>query len=84
MENNNVIDLTAPAPEGPDAAKIEALIAEAEQRGYLRARNEMAAKAMEQPALLADPLRSTHANTPVNDTDLAAGFLARLPRGVWD
>lgn len=84
MENNEVIDLTNPAPEGPDAAKIEAMIAEAEQRGYLRARNEMAAKAMEQPSLLCNPLRPLPANDGGDSRDLAAGFLSRLPRGVWD
>lgn len=81
---NEVIDLTTPTPEGPDATQIEAMIAEAEQRGYLRARNEMAAKAMEQPPLLSDPQRPTPSVDAGSGQGLAEGFLSRLPRGVWD
>lgn len=69
-------------PEQPD---IEKLIAEAEQRGYLRALNERAHAEMSKPVLLENLNRrggaGQAAETPAG---LASGFLSTLTPGVWD
>lgn len=63
------------------------LIAEAEQRGYLRGLNEAAEQRMEQPTLFEDLARrrekAGNKADPVPD-DPAAGFLSRISRSVWD
>lgn len=67
-----------PQPAQPDI-DIDALVREAEQRGYLRGRNEQIALAMQQP---------THWESP--DTPAAAAaepvptILANMRRSVWD
>lgn len=60
-----------PEVEQPDA-EVEALIAEAEQRGYLRGRNEAAAEMMNRPGMWqpTEPKVTT--------------FLSGLRPGVWD
>lgn len=79
---------TDPEP-GTDSDKehtdIEKLIAEAEQRGYLRALNERAHAEMSKPVLLENLNRregaGQAAETPAG---LASGFLSTLTPGVWD
>ena len=71
---------------GQDAAKMERLIAEAERRGYLKARNEMAQAEMNRPQLM-ENLAVTRARSqpPSQQTDtFASRFLSKLPRCVWD
>ena len=63
-------------PEQPD---IDTLIREAEERGYLRGRNEQIALAMKQPAHWESPGRPEKAETEPVPT-----ILANMRRSVWD
>ena len=67
------------------AEEVARLVAEAEQRGYLRGLNENAREMMGRPALLENPRVRTATE---KDRDacqtFASRFLTRLPRGVWD
>lgn len=67
------------------AEEVARLVAEAEQRGYLRGLNENAREMMGRPALLENPRVRT---APEKDREacrtFASRFLTRLPRGVWD
>lgn len=79
---------TEPQPAEPQAAavsqdEVARLVAEAEQRGYLRALNERARQQMDRPALFENPARRRQASVPEAD-NLVSAFLSRLPRGVWD
>ena len=65
-----------PEPEQPD---IDTLIREAEERGYLRGRNEQIALAMKQPAHWESPGRPEKAETEPMPT-----ILANMRRSVWD
>lgn len=75
MESNiltteSVVDTEATqAPTQPDNAALDRLIADAEQRGYLRGRNEKIAMAME------------HWETAV---DLAPDLLVAPRKSMWD
>ena len=68
--------------ETPEAPDIEALLAEAEQRGYLRGRNEALEASMHTPALLENS-RLTRARA-LEAPDPASLFLSRIRPGVWD
>lgn len=68
--------------ETPEATDIEALLAEAEQRGYLRGRNEAIEASMHTPALLENS-RLTRARE-LEAPDPASLFLSRIRPGVWD
>ena len=68
--------------ETPEAPDIEALLAEAEQRGYLRGRNEAIEASMHTPALLENG-RLTRARA-LEAPDPASLFLSRIRPGVWD
>lgn len=70
------------SPETPEATDIEALLAEAEQRGYLRGRNEAIEASMHTPALLENS-RLTRARA-LEAPDPASLFLSRIRPGVWD
>lgn len=70
------------SPETPKAPDIEALLAEAEQRGYLRGRNEAIEASMHTPALLENS-RLTRARA-LEAPDPASLFLSRIRPGVWD
>lgn len=70
---------SAQTPAPPD---IEALLAEAEQRGYLRGRNEAIEASMRTPALLENS-RLTRARA-LEEPDPASLFLSRIRPGVWD
>ena len=67
------------------AAEVDRLISQAEQRGWLRARNELAAELMDRPSLLENPCLSpaTSGQRNRNDT-FAERFLNQLSRDVWD
>lgn len=73
---------TAPQPESsaPDEAEIQRLLAEAEQRGYMRGRNEAIENLMQAPALF----ESTAAPAADSTPNPADGFLSGLRPGVWD
>ncbi len=68
--------------ETSEAPDIEALLAEAEQRGYLRGRNEAIEASMHTPALLENS-RLTRARA-LEVPDPASLFLSRIRPGVWD
>ena len=68
--------------ETPEVSDIEALLAEAEQRGYLRGRNEAIEASMRTPALLENS-RLTRARA-LEAPDPASLFLSRIRPGVWD
>jgi hypothetical protein len=67
-----------PEAEGPD---FEAAIAEAEQRGYLRGRNERIEELMQRPGIMERP-----GTTEINraDTKGEQGFLSHLKVSIWD
>lgn len=56
----------------------DAAIAEAEQRGYLKARNELASKEMARPGIWQMP----QSEAPTEGDELA--FLSRVRPSVWD
>lgn len=68
------------------ADDIGRMLAEAEQRGYLRGRNERAEAMINRPLLFENPRRTE----PAPDADrpsaegLTEGFLTGLRPGVWD
>lgn len=79
------IDTADDAARGVGPEEVARLVAEAEQRGYLRARNEMAQAEMEKPDLLSNPaLSAVNRQKPEPGGGLAAQFLSELPRRVWD
>lgn len=67
-----------PVPESPDA---EAALAEAEQRGYLRGRNERISIEMERPALWEDRNATAAASDITSDGPM---ILSSTSRSVWD
>lgn len=63
---------------------VDRLVAEAEQRGYLRRCNEEAAARLNSPAMLENTSLRNH-EKPADESDsFAARFLSRIQRGVWD
>ena len=61
------------------------LLDEAEQRGYLRGRNEMINRMMDSPQLFADLSRLAADNPQAkNRDDPADSFLTRIRPRVWD
>lgn len=81
-----------PEPETPPARAmltaddIGRMLAEAEQRGYLRGRNERAEAMINRPLLFENPRRTAtapDADPPAAD-GLTEGFLTGLRPGVWD
>lgn len=85
-QSSEAQDRSGEAEEGAvSAEEVARLVAEAEQRGYLRGLNENAREMMRRPALLENPRVRT---APEKDRDtcqtFASRFLTRLPRGVWD
>lgn len=75
-----------PAPEAPAAApalsaeEVAAMVAEAEQRGYLRGCNERIDTLMERPAMWQQPAPPA---APADD-DTEIMILNHLRRSVWD
>lgn len=85
-QSSDAEDRSGEEEEGAvSAEEVARLVAEAEQRGYLRGLNENAREMMGRPALLENPRVRT---APEKDREacrtFASRFLTRLPRGVWD
>lgn len=72
-----------PAAPEPDSAQanIEAAVAEAEQRGYLRGRNERIEQLMQRPAMMERP-DTTELHPASTRSD--QGFLSKLKVSIWD
>ncbi|MCM1348035.1 MAG: hypothetical protein NC338_01370 [Firmicutes bacterium] len=89
-ETNISNEPLAPAAEEentPDPAPdIDLLIAEAEQRGYLRGLNEAAEARMQSPVLLENLSLRTAPSPGQADRakELTGGFLANIRKEVWD
>lgn len=71
-----------PAPDVVERREVNRLVAEAEARGYLRGRNELAEVSMNTPGLWENPRRT--AMDRETDPDPAYGFLSKIRPGVWD
>lgn len=69
-------------PSAPSSPDLDRLIAEAEQRGYLRGRNEAISEAMTTRPLWENS-RLTEARA-LEQPDPASLFLSRLRPDVWD
>ena len=75
-----------PAPPAPPASAatgtdMEAAIAEAEQRGYMRGRNERIEELMHRPGIMERPgSQEIHQATTRNDR----GFLSHIKVSIWD
>lgn len=80
--DTNTADISA--QHTTDASEIERLIAEAEERGYMRGRNERIAEQMNSPALWENDLRHESADKMTADADYEALLLTDLRPGVWD
>lgn len=65
----------------PHKANIEAAVAEAEQRGYLRGRNERIEQLMQRPAMMERP-DTTELHPASTRSD--QGFLSKLKVSIWD
>lgn len=66
------------------AEQIGEMMAEAEERGYIRGRNERITALMMRPGLLENPLRPRESATRQSGSDLAEAFLSSLRPNVWD
>lgn len=78
---------TTPQAAGSDEKmmamdQVNRLVAEAEARGYLRGRNECAAREMNTPQLWENPRRT--AMERECEPDPACEFLSKIRPGVWD
>lgn len=85
--SNDELGPESEAPSTPTAEEIAALIAEAEERGYLRGRNEMIEQMMQEPPLFSNPARHKgYAPTAssASEPDPARDFLAHIRPQVWD
>lgn len=75
-----------PTPKQNDTrleiVEIDRMVAEAEERGYLRGRNEAANSLLNSPKLLENT--SLHESEKQSGDSFAARFLSQIPRGVWD
>lgn len=72
----------APAPDVVERQEVNRLVAEAEARGYLRGRNEVAEISMNTPGLWENPRRT--AMDRESEPDPTCGFLSKIRPGVWD
>lgn len=66
---------------------ISAMISEAEERGYLRGRNEVIEQMMQQPPLFSNQARinlQQERTTPYDEDDPTRDFLAHIRPQVWD
>lgn len=66
------------------ARQIDEMMAEAEERGYIRGRNERITALMMRPELLENPLRPREAPSRPSAGELAEAFLSSLRPSVWD
>ncbi len=77
-------ELPAPeAPQPPTADEIAALVAEAEQKGYLRGRNEQIEELMRIPPMMA-PLHDARPDDPPLPEEPDFQFLSRQRVSIWD
>lgn len=78
--SEDTVILQQPTDEGA-APNIECAIAEAEQRGYLRGRNERIEELMQRPGILERP-----DNGEIHSAETKAdnGFLSHLKISIWD
>ncbi len=78
---------TAPT-DNDDSERIAKLVAEAEQRGYMRGLNERLTEQMNRPGLYEDLARRAagpSGNNPApTDDPLTSGFLSAVRASVWD
>lgn len=79
------------AAEKSVTEELEEMLAEAERRGYLRARNEIAEVAMRRPRLWENPCRTEAEELarpttaePASATASGPEFLSRISPGIWD
>lgn len=70
-----------PAPQ-PPAADLEAALAEAEQRGYLRGRNERIEELMQRPGIMERD--TTQVINEADGNGAEPAFLSRLNVSIWD
>lgn len=72
-------------PAGEETAvDIDALVAEAEQRGYLRGRNERISEELDAPALYGIPGGDDADKSQEEDPNNPCGFLSYIRPSVWD
>ena len=72
---------------GSTDEEIAAMVAEAEQRGYLRGRNEIIGQMMREPSLFSNPVRvriDESAENRSDSADPARDFLTHIRPQVWD
>lgn len=73
-------------PQMPES-DIDALIAEAEQRGYNRGLNEQMARSLNEPGVFEDLSRKSPTSTHIpdeTDQSLTSRFLTEIRPCVWD
>lgn len=73
--------LTTDEPQ-PEAKPVDKLVEEAEQRGYLRGRNEALAGIYASPAVWEEP--DSNISEPMLRPSPADSFLTGRRKGVWD
>lgn len=69
------------------AEDITILIDEAEERGYLRGRNEIIEQMMQEPPLFSNPVRrgiNSRPRSTHEETDASKEFLSNIRPQVWD
>lgn len=76
VHNGNSIATCAPAQEAPD---IDSLLAEAEQRGYLKGRNERIEQLMKEPTMYQQLAPAAPQPPKPSET-----FLSNLRPSIWD
>lgn len=90
MNDNTELPASAEAGEVTETnprlemVDIDRLVAEAEQRGYLRGRNEQAQAMIDSPAMLENTSLRNEEPSEGAGSSFASRFLSRLPKGVWD
>lgn len=91
QENSVNMENEEPAAENPlqpSPEDVGRLVAEAEQRGYMRGVNEQLSKLMEQPTLYEDLARRKNKSRSLPDESdedpLTSRFLSDIQPGIWD
>jgi len=87
-EGAAAVDIPAKQIANTDDEKIAKLVAEAEQRGYMRGLNERMSEQMNQPRLYEDlarrPAAPAGGNYAADEDPLTSGFLSAVRANVWD
>lgn len=86
VEPSTPVEDEAPKPQEEPAPDYEALIAEAEQRGYLRGRNERIEELMAEPAPFARQNASSRKAAPIPEEFASSEpLILNNPRvSIWD